>query len=1088
MAIIIVDNFQVDINNPIDNRFVVGSQSIPSGSPSLYPTPFYAYKEDIIYKYPGLRIWDFNDNVPYVWDGTQWINENTTGALVQNAATGNTGFQNYVTKFANNQTLLTASSIYDSGTHVGVGLNATANPDDNSSFGPGNPGQISPVKGFHVAGNIKTNAYFIGNIHADWIVSGTLNLVRIAPPGTPPSSGVYILKNTNGSGSGTSWDLVSNIVPIPQGINLTATTTSGSLSTGNIFGGLNGSNQYTFKPLISTGLQITDSTNEIRIESKAGINLGASDPNSIDGEAIYAGLDTDNIHKFKRIKSNTLQVTTDTNNNSIKIEVPATFEGTDYYVNGLYPGTEELGTRSKPFKSMKACLNKILNRSSLTGPNAISGWTSPDTGTQSINGGNAYEKWQNLQATRVVIQSFLYVEENIAINSVTYFLEKGGYSSHLFIPDTTDGNNLEWMFDMKPLVDGATSDPTFSNNLGVLNNSISCRLEGSGTLTFHGNHPRRKGFFRAVGSNSFDKNNIAVTTFTQENGCFLFIGSVGGNILLQMDRLPQGTDISYGVTPPQNKVVRCTITFTGALPANGSRFTYDIAITPSTPGLGGTYSNQSMYNTTTGAQFLNTFDKTFTNLLNVNDVGRCPIGSTVAITLSNLKSNLELFNRDPNIEYSTNGSNQLYIDLTTLSSNTVSRLGTNIAGPATNLNHGTSPSTLSTFNPTTTINYVNITDEDGVIREREGTQMLGHVTTFTPDYGVIHVEGRNLPYHEALFLNGIIQINCFEQHMLYGKNYGSIYSENGRIYMRRNYQKVLYSKEKYIPVGPSTEIPYTGAGSYYEIVALGNNTNWHLLGTNWRDTNGNPITTPANNAAVRIGYIFKRNSTAVLLPSGVHGLVQTTRKAHLPCNHVYDVYLKDGAVFSHGGDFYTQQNTGQNAGGADSFVFLENTSSTSDTYIQYNSKMCGFSANGGGVVTNLFYNSYIKVGYHVNHTSSYLSHQVNFRTLKLNSQPWGHLIKAINSTGASVKFTLYGFNLIDSLMSDIMFYGEKRIPFSNISIKPGLLWVSGTSLELANGTSFNVSIPQFVDNTAAKTQLSIGMFYRDNSGNLKVVI
>jgi hypothetical protein len=363
MAIIIVDNFQVDINNPIDNRFVVGSQSIPSGSPSLYPTPFYAYKEDIIYKYPGLRIWDFNDNVPYVWDGTQWINENTTGALVQDAATGNTGFENYVTKFANNQTLLTASSIYDSGTHVGVGLNATANPDDNSSFGSGNPGQISPVKGFHVAGNIKTNAYFIGNIHADWIVSGTLNLVRIAPPGTPPSSGVYILKNTNGSGSGTSWDLVSNIVPIPQGINLTATTTSGSLSTGNILantgtGGLNGSNQYTFKPLISTGLQITDSTNEIRIESKVGLTSSTGIP-------VYSGLNTDNRHVFKNITSGSLDVTTDGDN--VKVELYVDVNDKSFYVNSNYNGPE-MGTIAKPYKHIESALYAFVGRGTRWNP------------------------------------------------------------------------------------------------------------------------------------------------------------------------------------------------------------------------------------------------------------------------------------------------------------------------------------------------------------------------------------------------------------------------------------------------------------------------------------------------------------------------------------------------------------------------------------------------------------------------------------------------------------------------------------------------------------------------------------------------
>lgn len=207
MAIIIVDNFQVDTNNPIDNRFVVGSQSIPSGNPSLYPTPFYAYKEDIIYKYPGLRIWDFNDNVPYVWDGTQWINENTTGALVQNAATGNTGYKDYVVKFANNQTLLTKSNIFDNGTDVGIGLTGSAMAPNTTPY---------PIaarnNGLHVDGHIRTNGYFIGNIYANYITDGLLNLERITPPGTPPSSGVYILKNTNGVGSGTSWDLAESII------------------------------------------------------------------------------------------------------------------------------------------------------------------------------------------------------------------------------------------------------------------------------------------------------------------------------------------------------------------------------------------------------------------------------------------------------------------------------------------------------------------------------------------------------------------------------------------------------------------------------------------------------------------------------------------------------------------------------------------------------------------------------------------------------------------------------------------------------------------------------------------------------------
>lgn len=384
MAIIIIDNFQVDISNPIDNRFVVGSQSIPSGPNPVYPTPFYAYKDDIIYKYPGLRIWDFNDNVPYVWDGTQWINENTTGALVQNAATGNTGFQNYVTKFANNQTLLTASSIYDSGTHVGVGLNDNANPNDtDGTIGPGNPGQISPPKGLHVKGNIKTDEYFIGNIHADWIVSGTLNLVRIAAPGTPPPSGnVYILKNTNGSGSGTSWDLLNSIVPFNNAANSTLSTSLTNIygNGGTVYQGLSvdpltGAGTLLFKPLLSAGLQITDNVDHIIIESKAGVNIG------VGSASFYAGLNGNQLHQFKSIKSNnlaisesndlvnidaiivsgSLNITASQSNGfpAIQIETPVDVNDKSFYVNQNYVGPEQ-GTIAKPYRSLRAAIQAFI--------------------------------------------------------------------------------------------------------------------------------------------------------------------------------------------------------------------------------------------------------------------------------------------------------------------------------------------------------------------------------------------------------------------------------------------------------------------------------------------------------------------------------------------------------------------------------------------------------------------------------------------------------------------------------------------------------------------------------------------------------
>ncbi len=332
MAIVIIDNFQVDINNPIDNRFVVGSQSIPSGSPSLYPTPFYAYKEDIIYKYPGLRIWDFNDNVPYFWNGTQWINENTTGAIVENAATGDTGFMNYLAKFKNNTTLLTKGLVYDTGTHIGIGLTGSSIVPDVS----GAPGSF----GLHVLGNIRTNGVFVGRgrlinyLNLDTTTTGVLELPRIKAPGTPPPTGFYLLKNTNGIDTGTQWDLSNNI--IPSGTNLIPITTGIGITTGGIFGELNTSNQYTFKTIVSTGLQITENTNDIRIETKQGINLGSGD-----AIQVYANLDSNNIHQFRKLKSNSLKIYlgTGADDGNIIIESPITGSTRALYVNMTYTPT-----------------------------------------------------------------------------------------------------------------------------------------------------------------------------------------------------------------------------------------------------------------------------------------------------------------------------------------------------------------------------------------------------------------------------------------------------------------------------------------------------------------------------------------------------------------------------------------------------------------------------------------------------------------------------------------------------------------------------------------------------------------------------
>jgi hypothetical protein len=64
MAIQIIDGFQVNTSSPIDNRIVASGSSA---------------RNNIPYKYEGMRVFDTSDNIPYVWVNNSWISENSTG-------------------------------------------------------------------------------------------------------------------------------------------------------------------------------------------------------------------------------------------------------------------------------------------------------------------------------------------------------------------------------------------------------------------------------------------------------------------------------------------------------------------------------------------------------------------------------------------------------------------------------------------------------------------------------------------------------------------------------------------------------------------------------------------------------------------------------------------------------------------------------------------------------------------------------------------------------------------------------------------------------------------------------------------------
>lgn len=558
-------------------------------------------------------------------------------------------------------------------------------------------------------------------------------------------------------------------------------------------------------------------------------NITASNQ-GLDGEGIFLQK-TGNDLEFKKIYSDDFVVTTVASGDKqiIKINKPVdtSFQGIDYYVNGNYSGTEELGTVSKPFKSLKNCIDKILNRGTFQSP--------------SVNGGNAYAKWDlrpglNGGAVRVIIQSYTEVPENIAINRVEYFLERGGYESMLNVPKTGPGSNLEYILDMKELVDNVPKSS------GQLPYELRCGITGKGTIGFDIDHTQRKGFVRACGYNNG-------TTSLEQPDSNLILGSVGGSIGCILYKKP-------------------------------------------------------------------------------------------------------------------------------------------------------------------TLNYVNLYSDlaNSVQITREGINMTGLQTSSSPDYGAIQVQGANAIFRESLHLSGTIEVNCFEQHLLYIKDNGGAYGDNGRIYIRRNYQHVNYSEVEFIDINP-----------------------------------------------------FSPN----------------VLKFYKPSKHVYDFYLKDGAFFSYGGDIYTQENTGYSQGGSEAFVCLEN--STTDV-----SLLCGFNANGGGKVHNLYYNHYIKSVLNPVF-DNYQSHTLTLKGVKLTSQVFEEVISAVDTLGNSWTKILPLGTITDTILQDYLVGGLVRKPFSNLIVNDKLL-INGNTIDLWKGM-LNSNLPVYVDNTAALADgYPIGGIYRDNLGNLKIVI
>ncbi len=229
MAIVIIDGYQVNTSEAIDNRFVVGSQST------------YTTKELITYKYPGLRVWDLDTlsaNKGWIWNGTTWVQE----AIVGSGINATSAEINYVPKFNDISGNLVKSDIFNGTSNIGIGL--TGSNLDLTMFGG--------YKGLQVGGNIGTKfGSFYGNgtnittLNASNVSQGFLGLNYIYSnnvyTGVP-----YVLQS--GAGNVVSWVLASTLTGIAETTNtinivdsnsaapnyLTFTNGSGSAKTLNI--------------------------------------------------------------------------------------------------------------------------------------------------------------------------------------------------------------------------------------------------------------------------------------------------------------------------------------------------------------------------------------------------------------------------------------------------------------------------------------------------------------------------------------------------------------------------------------------------------------------------------------------------------------------------------------------------------------------------------------------------------------------------------------------------------------------------------------------------------------------------------------
>lgn len=204
----IIDGFTVNVERPIDDRMVT------SGTAS---------RDAIVYKYDGLRVYDTDSKQPYVWNGSNWVSENSNSVTIDGTTT--TGF---IAKFSNNSQI-TNSLIQE----VNNGIKILA--------GSGTAPTIKlDVAGIVQATGFKGSGNGLTNIPADKIV-GQLPIANIKNPDDISSSEIYFI---NAGVSTPEWkklkDVPSSAFPNPS-LRLDINSSTNNYI---IFGATNGTYNY----------------------------------------------------------------------------------------------------------------------------------------------------------------------------------------------------------------------------------------------------------------------------------------------------------------------------------------------------------------------------------------------------------------------------------------------------------------------------------------------------------------------------------------------------------------------------------------------------------------------------------------------------------------------------------------------------------------------------------------------------------------------------------------------------------------------------------------------------------------------------